>query len=76
MRASFRKHGCKNARSRVNTIIQAKNARCVRLNAAYDRAERGRIKKLGLLNQASGVTGIVFGWHDKKSSRRLRPNRN
>lgn len=23
MRASFRKHGCKNARSRVNTIIQA-----------------------------------------------------
>ena len=81
VRADIRKNGCEGALSRVRRIMQEENERCARLNAAYDRAERPRIKRLGLVKQSTGgglpgIGGIAFGRHDKKSSRRLRPDRN
>ncbi|MEM7429577.1 MAG: DUF922 domain-containing protein [Pseudomonadota bacterium] len=84
VRSAVRKHGCTASRAQVNTILQAENARCERLNRAYDQRERARIKRLPLIRRAAGsgpsglpsIGGVVFGRHSKKSSRRLRPDRN
>ena len=81
VRDHVRKTGCKGALPGVRRIMQAENKRCERLNLAYDRAERPRIRQLGLIRKASGgglpgIGGVAFGNHDRKASRRLRPNRN
>ncbi len=84
VRAAVRKLGCRKSQSRVRAILQNENARCDRLNAAYDRRERPRIRRLPLVRRAKRGGGgglpsigpVVFRKHDRKTSKRLRPDRN
>lgn len=85
VRAAVRKLGCKKSRSRVNAILKEEDARCNRLNRAYDQRERKRIQRLALVRQAKGggavgglpkIGPVVFRKHDRNTSKRLRPSRN
>lgn len=77
-RAYIRKHGCKNAKLKITKIMVDERLRCNRLNLAYDRRERSRIRALPLIRQARAATRatVASAQKRKKRTRRAKRKRN
>lgn len=74
-RAYIRKHGCKDAKLQITTIMVDERLRCNRLNQRYDQRERARIRRLPLIKQATkrpGDTRIVGRSSRKTPKKRAR----
>ena len=74
-RAYIRRHGCKDAKVKITQIMVDERLRCNRLNQAYDRRERGRIRALPLIRQARAGTRATVASAQKRERRARRAKR-
>ncbi|MEM8646157.1 MAG: DUF922 domain-containing protein [Pseudomonadota bacterium] len=74
-RAYIRRNGCKNAKLKITQIMVDERLRCNRLNQAYDRRERSRIRALPLIRQARAGTRATVASAKKRKKRVRRAKR-
>ncbi len=74
-RRYIRRNGCKNAKVKITQIMVDERLRCNRLNQAYDRRERSRIRALPLIRQARAGTRATVASAKKRKKRVRRAKR-